>query len=59
VETDSATFHDTVRARRNDPARDRALMLAGWRVARYTWWDVTAEPARGAAVLRALLKLPA
>ena len=59
METDSATFHDTVRARRNDPARDRALMLAAWRVARYTWWDVTAEPARVAAELRALLELPA
>ena len=59
METDSATFHDTVRARRNGPAPDRALMLAGWRVARYTWWDVTAEPARVAAVLRALLELPA
>ena len=59
METDSATFHDTVRARRNDSARDRALMLAGWRVARYTWWDVTAEPEHVAAELRALLKLPA
>ena len=58
VETDSATFHDTTRARRNDPARDRALMLAGWRVARYTWWDVTAEPDRVASEVRALLELP-
>jgi very-short-patch-repair endonuclease len=59
VETDSATFHDTVRARRHDPARDRALMLAGWRVARYTWWDVTAQPARVASELRDLLEFPA
>jgi hypothetical protein len=59
VETDSATFHDTSRARRNDPARDRALMLAGWRVARYTWWDVTAEPTRVASEVGALLDLPA
>jgi very-short-patch-repair endonuclease len=55
VEIDSATFHDTARARRNDPARDRALILAGWRVARYTWWDVTAEPERVASEVRALL----
>jgi very-short-patch-repair endonuclease len=59
VETDSATFHDTSRARRNDAARDRALMLAGWRVARYRWWDVTAEPERVASEVRALLELPA
>jgi very-short-patch-repair endonuclease len=55
VETDSAGFHDTTRARRNDPARDRALMLAGWRVARFTWWDVMAEPTRVASEVRALL----
>jgi very-short-patch-repair endonuclease len=59
VETDSARFHDTSRARRNDPARDRALMLDGWRVARYTWWDATAEPARVAAEVRGLLALAA
>jgi len=58
VETDSATYHDTSRARRNDPARDRALMLACWRVARYTWWDVTEETARVAEEVRALLELP-
>ncbi len=59
VETDSAGFHDTTRARRNDPTRDRALMLAGWRVARFTWWDVTAQPARVASELSALLALAA
>ncbi len=58
VETDSATFHGTSRARRNDPARDRALMLAGWRVARYTWRDVTAEPQRVVSEVQALLELP-
>lgn len=58
VETDSATFHDTTRARRNDPARDRALTLAGWRVARFTWWDVMAESPRVASEVRALLELP-
>jgi very-short-patch-repair endonuclease len=59
VETDSASFHETRRARLNDPARDRALMLAGWRVARYTWWDVTSEAARVASEVRELLSLAA
>lgn len=59
VETDSRDIHDTSRARRNDAARDRALALAGWRVVRYTWWDVTAEPARVAAEVSALLGLRA
>ena len=58
VETDSATFHGTTRARRNDPARDRAFMLAGWRVARYTWWHITAEPQRVASEVRAPLEIP-
>jgi very-short-patch-repair endonuclease len=58
VETDGASFHERSRARRNDPARDRALTLAGWRVARYTWWDVTGEPERVASEVRALLELP-
>ena len=57
VETDSSSLHGTARARRNDAARDRALMLAGWRVARYTWWDVTVEPTRVAAEVRDLLTL--
>jgi len=57
VETDSSSFHGTARARRNDPARDRALTLAGWRVARYTWWDVMVEPRRVAAEVRELLQL--
>lgn len=56
VETDSSTFHDTLRARRNDPARDRALTLAGWRVARFTWREVMAEPARVASEVQALLR---
>jgi hypothetical protein len=59
VETDAAGIHNTSRAHRNDSARDRALTLARWRVARYTWWDVTAEPARVAAEVSALLALPA
>jgi very-short-patch-repair endonuclease len=55
VETDTSAFHGTSRANRNDPARDRALTLAGWRVARFVWWDVMAEPARVASEVAALL----
>src|SRR4051812_9483466 len=55
VETDSARFHETTRARRNDPTRDRALMLAGWRVVRYTWWDVMSDRGHVASELAALL----
>jgi predicted transcriptional regulator of viral defense system len=57
VETDSRTFHDTYRAFENDPRRDRLLMLAGWRVVRFTDRDVTERPATVAAELRPLLSL--
>jgi predicted transcriptional regulator of viral defense system len=55
VETDGRTHHGTDRAIRNDPERDRLLMLAGWRVARYTWRDVTEQPDAVAAEVRSLL----
>jgi hypothetical protein len=35
-----------------DRARDAALLLAGWRVLRFTWRQVTREPERVAAVVR-------
>jgi very-short-patch-repair endonuclease len=57
VEADGRTFHGTTRATRNDAARDRALTLAGWTVVRYTWWDVTGEPGRVVAEVRALIGL--
>jgi hypothetical protein len=34
VEVDEDASHHTLRAKRNDPERDRALRTAGWRVAR-------------------------
>jgi predicted transcriptional regulator of viral defense system len=55
VETDTSAFHGTSRANRNDPARDRALTLAGWQVVRFAWWDVMAEPTRVASEVGALL----
>jgi very-short-patch-repair endonuclease len=57
VETDSRTFHRTARAFDNDPRRDRALTLAGWRVVRFRWSDVFGTPELVVAQLRALLEL--
>jgi very-short-patch-repair endonuclease len=57
VETDSRTFHQTARAFDNDPRRDRALTLAGWRVVRFRWSDVFGTPELVVAQLRALLEL--
>jgi hypothetical protein len=55
VEVDSLTHHATNRAFENDPRRDRRLMVAGWRVARFTYRDVTERPNAVAAELRSLL----
>lgn len=50
VELDSRRHHATTRAFRNDRERDRDLTLAGWRVVRYTWWDVAERAERAESV---------
>jgi very-short-patch-repair endonuclease len=55
VETDSRAHHDTDRAFENDPHRDRLLTMAGWRVVRFTYRDLTERRAEVAAQLRRLL----
>jgi predicted transcriptional regulator of viral defense system len=57
VEVDSRTYHGTDRALGNDPRRDRRLTLAGWRVARFSYRDVTERADTVAAELRQLLEL--
>lgn len=56
VELDSWQAHGTRSAFRSDRARDRALLLAGYRVLRITWAQLDDEPERIAADLRALLR---
>src|SRR4051812_28826998 len=55
VECDGFAAHGTRRAFEDDRARDRALVVAGWRVIRLTWRQLEAEPATIAAQLSALL----
>ena len=55
VELDSHGFHLTPRAFEADRERDRVLTLAGWRVVRVTWRQLTREPGRLARDLRRLL----
>ena len=55
VEIDEPLTHDTHRARRNDPARDRALTAAGWRPMRFPDHELELRPAGVAAeVLEAI-----
>ncbi len=55
VETDGARHHATRMGMEADRRRDAALTLAGWRVQRFTWRQVTGEPATVATVMRTLL----
>jgi len=56
VETDGYATHRTRQAFVSDRRRDRLLGLAGWRVVRFAWDDVTGEPAHVTGVLRNLLE---
>jgi very-short-patch-repair endonuclease len=55
VEVDGWAFHHSRNAFRNDRARDRAALRAGWRVARFPAIEVLHEPAAVATDLLALL----
>jgi hypothetical protein len=58
VELDGYETHGTRAAFERDRARDRALMAAGWRVARITKRQLDDAPSELAAELRALLASP-
>ncbi len=55
VETDGRDVHSTRRAFEDDRRRDQSLLLAGYRVVRFTWGQVAGEPERVAATVGALL----
>ncbi|MFN8161422.1 MAG: DUF559 domain-containing protein [Solirubrobacterales bacterium] len=56
VEADSRRYHATGSAFERDRRRDQALTLAGWRVIRCTWRQVTGDPRPLAATVGALLR---
>ena len=55
VETDGRETHDTPHQFEEDRRRDLELALAGWRVVRISWRQVTGEPKAVVALLRSLL----
>ena len=55
VEADGRDPHTIRKAFNADRRRDQRLMLLGWRVVRFTWQQVTFEPATVAHTLRGLL----
>ena len=56
VECDGFATHGTREAFERDRARDRALVVAGWRVIRITWRQLTDQPETIAKQLAALLR---
>ena len=54
VEVDGRDVHTTRRAFESDRRRDQRLATLGWRVVRFTWRQVTYDPAHVAATLRSL-----
>jgi very-short-patch-repair endonuclease len=56
VETDGREAHDTAAAFENDRRRDQHLMVAGWRVLRCTWHQVSTEPTELGRTIRTLLQ---
>jgi very-short-patch-repair endonuclease len=58
VEVDGRGSHDTRRAFQQDRDRDGRLAVAGYRVLRFTWFDVTSRPAVVADRIRRLLQAP-
>lgn len=59
VETDGASFHNSVTDREDDERRDRALEQAGWTVLRFGWLDVTKRPTSVCRTVRSALALAA
>ena len=59
VELDGFEFHKLPRDLRNDNARNRKLVLAGYRLIRFVWDDLVSDPNGAAATVDALLAGPA
>lgn len=55
VETDGFAFHADRASYRRDRRRGNALVLAGWRVLRFSWEDVVHAPDEVVAAVRAAL----
>lgn len=54
VQTDGRETHDTTFAFEDDRRRDQRLVVAGWRVVRFIWRQVTDEPEDVVRTLRGL-----
>ena len=56
VEVDGFAVHGTPRAMAKDFVRQNGLVPHGWRVLRFTWWQVVNEPGMVGAAIRAAIE---
>jgi len=56
IEVDGFGVHGTPRAMAKDFVRQNGLVPYGWRVLRFTWWQVTRQPEMVAATIRTALE---
>ena len=56
IELDGWATHGSPQRRRADLSRQNELEVLGWHVLRFTWDDVTKDPAGVALTVRAVLK---
>jgi very-short-patch-repair endonuclease len=59
VELDGRSFHEPLDRWNRDLDRQNRLMVEGWTVLRFTWWDVHDRPAQVVRSLRRLLEAAA
>jgi hypothetical protein len=57
VEADSRRWHTVADAFLTDRERDNRAQLAGWRVLRFTWWDIEERPEYVVSMIREALSL--
>jgi len=57
IEADSRRWHTQADAFLTDRERDNLAQLAGWRVLRFTWWDVERRPEYVVLTIRSALSL--
>lgn len=55
IELDGYEWHASIEQWRKDRERDRRLQALGWRVLRYTWWDLHDTPKAMAEEIRSFL----
>ncbi|MEJ7584076.1 MAG: DUF559 domain-containing protein [Acidimicrobiales bacterium] len=56
IELDSRRHHSALLDRRSGQRRDNQFMARGWRVLRYSWWDLIERPDEVTAEIRRALR---